>query len=132
MNIALKKSSKSKIALLIFTIIFSVLLSNIANAATSIAVLNTGSNSAKGTPISITDGTSKMTVTNGSNQPFQLIGHAKKFNVSIIPDTIVHTSYARPQTEVVSTFYPTPTSYYAVAYTEYNTTQIWGAVQITD
>lgn len=132
MNIALKKKSNLKVVLLVLTIISFTLLSNIAYAASSTAVIKEGNTSGKGSAISITDGSSKMTVTNSGNQPFLVIGQARKYNVSIIPDTIVHTDYARPLTEIVSTFSVTPTSYYATAHTEYNTTQVWGSVKITD
>lgn len=100
------------------------------SAATSTASLNYTA-SAEGGKINIHDGSSRMTVTNSGGGPFQLIGYAKK-SIVVLPDPTVHTSYARPVTEVKSSFSPAPSTYYAEAWAEYSSKDIRGTVKITD
>ncbi|CAM4186481.1 hypothetical protein BAMA_24480 [Bacillus manliponensis] len=125
----LKKTNTFK-AVMVGALSLGILASG-ASAATSTAYISTGKNSAEGDTINIHDGSSRMTVTNSGGGPYQLIGQAKKY-VAILPDPTVHTSYARPVTEVKTNFSPAKSTYYAAAYTEYNTTSLSGAVRITD
>ncbi len=127
--VKIKKSNKFKVLSLGF--ISLGILATSASAASSTAILNKGNSSAKGGAINIHDGSSRMTVTNSGGGPYQLIGKAKK-SIVILPDPTVHTSYARPMTEVKSNFSPPPSTYYPVANTEYNTKTLSGGVNITD
>ncbi|TCT26377.1 hypothetical protein EDD68_10278 [Melghiribacillus thermohalophilus] len=120
----------SKIKALILGVLTLGLLATSVSAASSTALLQYESN-AEGPKINIHDGASRMTVTNAGGGPYQLIGYAKKY-VAIFPDPTVHTSYARPVTEVRTNFYPDPSTYYPEAYGEYNTDDLYGAVNITD
>ncbi|TYR78883.1 hypothetical protein FZC66_17830 [Priestia megaterium] len=126
--INVKKPNKFKV-LMLGALSLGILASG-AFASTSTALLYKGKSSAEGATINIHDGSSRMTVTNSGGGPYQLIGQAKKF-VAIFPDPVVHTSYARPVTEVKTSFSPEASTYYAAAYTEYASTSLSGAVSIT-
>lgn len=124
----IKKNNKVK-SIILGIAAFGALASS-ASAASSTALINYTS-SAEGAKVNIHDGASQMTVTNAGGGPYGIFGYAKKY-VAVLPDSIVHNSYAAAGKEVKTNFYPDPSTYYAVANTEYNTTALYGAVRITD
>jgi hypothetical protein len=134
MNIATVHKKPSKIIVFLLGLVSFAFLATGAGAATNVAILNVGESyedNDKESIMSIQDRSSTMTVAHGGGDVFQLRGEAHKY-VFVLPDPIVHYSWARPQREVVTRFSPEPTSYYAAARSEYGATSIWGSVKITN
>jgi hypothetical protein len=134
MNVAIIKQSPKKLTIMLLGLLALLFIAYDVNAATNTAFLDVGEyyeDNDKEKVISIQDRSSTMTIAHGGGDIYQLKGEAHKY-VFLLPDTIVHSSWARPRTEVVTKFSPEPTSYYAAARAEYNATSIWGSVTITN
>ena len=69
-----------------------------------------------------------MTVTQNSGS-VGLYGYAKKH--SLLIDTTVHDSYAARGQQVVTSFSPAASTYYAQAYGEYQSKEVTGRVVIS-